>query len=157
MLINAGQTFFDELSQWRSSMLKQSFIMQRITFCDKRCTLVHLTHWCIGNCSSTENPYSAVILTTSFPSNHKGPGGNTRIMSEDILNILQVTHTNPDIQLSPIMYNEALVKILNPMPREQSHGYQLVVRYTVCLSIILQVITCISLPSNPTKTIETCD
>jgi hypothetical protein len=54
----------------------------------------------------------AIIFTTCFPSNPKDLWEKYKdYMCEDILNRLRATNQNPDVQFTPIIYNEALVLI----------------------------------------------
>ncbi|XP_059169815.1 uncharacterized protein LOC131951424 [Physella acuta] len=85
--------------------------------CQKLHLLENDAHWdtALADASNTAQPQQmrtlfAIILTTCFPSNPKDLWEKYKDwMSEDILRRLQ--STNPSMQFTPIVYNEALLSI----------------------------------------------
>ncbi|GFX12629.1 ATP-dependent DNA helicase [Trichonephila clavipes] len=84
--------------------------------CQELNLLENDAHWdtALADASNTARPQQirtlfAIILTTCFPSNPKDLWGKYKYyMSEDILHRLRAANQNPDIQITPNVYNEAL-------------------------------------------------
>ncbi|GFW54464.1 ATP-dependent DNA helicase [Trichonephila clavipes] len=87
--------------------------------CQELNLLENDAHWdtALADASNTARPQQirtlfAIIFTTCFSSNPKDLWEKYKdYMSEDILHRLRASNQNPDIQFTPIVYNEALILI----------------------------------------------
>ncbi|GFY30226.1 ATP-dependent DNA helicase [Trichonephila clavipes] len=87
--------------------------------CQELNLLENDAHWdtALADASNTARPQQirtlfAIILTTCFPSNPKDLWGKYKdYMSEDFLHRLRSANQNPVIQITPNVYNEALILI----------------------------------------------